>query len=265
MVNEATGFKRRPERRQTMKKNEIPLAPRVIGHRGAAGHAPENTRAAIRRAAELGAPWIEFDVQLSRDGVAMLFHDDKLERTTDASGPFDAKTAAELAGLDAGAWFSPDFAGEPIPKLAEVFDDLEALRLGANIELKPTPARAHETGRAVAAMVIADWPASLPAPLISSFQEDALAGFAEVAPDFERALISFRVPRDWRRRLQRSGCVALHCLGKPLTEKRIAMIKKAGYTLRCFTINDEALGRRLLDWGVDALISDYPDLFITSA
>lgn len=262
MLNEATGFKGRLSGRETMNKNEIPSAPKVIGHRGAAGHAPENTRASVRRAAELGASWVEFDVQLSRDNIPVLFHDDTLDRTTNASGPFDAKTADELSRLDAGAWFSPDFAGEPVPTLAAVFDDLEHLRLGANIELKPSPTRALETGRVVAAMVTADWPASLPSPLISSFQEDALAGFRKVAPDFDRALISFRVPRDWRKRLQRSGCVALHCLGKHLSEKRVAMIKKAGFDLRCFTINDEALGRRLLAWGVDAVISDHPERFL---
>ncbi len=242
-----------------MSKTEIQIAPKIIGHRGVAGHAPENTIASIRRAAELGAPWVEFDVQLSRDNIPVLFHDETLDRTTNASGPVDAKSAAELNRLDAGSWFSPEFTGEPVPTLAAVFDELERLRLGANIELKPSPARALETGRVVAAMVAADWPASLPAPLISSFQEDALAGFREVAPDFDRAFISFRVPRDWRKRMQCSGCVALHCLGKHLTEKRVAAIRNAGYTLRCFTINDVALGRQLLDWGVDALISDFPE------
>ena len=94
----------------------------VCGHRGACGYAPENTFAAFKLALEQGAKWIEFDVQLSRDGVPVILHDDTLERTTDRGGPRAPAelSLSELKELDAGSWFSQDYAGERIPTLDEV-------------------------------------------------------------------------------------------------------------------------------------------------
>ncbi len=77
---------------------------RVIGHRGAMGHAPENTIASIRRAAALGAAWVEVDVRLTADGRLVLMHDATLGRTTDGEGLVQEATLAEIAALDAGAW-----------------------------------------------------------------------------------------------------------------------------------------------------------------
>ncbi|MEO1057562.1 MAG: glycerophosphodiester phosphodiesterase family protein [Actinomycetota bacterium] len=92
----------------------------VIGHRGASAEAPENTIAAFERALQLGADGIEFDVQLSSDGTAVVIHDAMLDRTTDGSGPVFHHDVDTLRGLDAGARFGSDFIGEPIPTLDEV-------------------------------------------------------------------------------------------------------------------------------------------------
>jgi len=111
------------------------MTPRVIGHRGACGHAPENTLASFRKAAELGVRWVEFDAALSSDGEIVLFHDDTLKRTTGRAGRLAETTWADLQGLDAGSWFSEDFAGEPIPTLRQAFQLLADLGLGAVIKL----------------------------------------------------------------------------------------------------------------------------------
>ena len=87
--------------------------PRIMGHRGAAGHAPENTLAALRMAAQLGVRWVEFDVHLSADRTPILMHDDTLDRTTDGEGAVDAQTADRLVTLDAGSWFSDSFLTNP--------------------------------------------------------------------------------------------------------------------------------------------------------
>ena len=84
-----------------------PPLPPVMGHRGAKGHAPENTLAGLRKAAGLGCRWVEFDVKLTADGELILFHDDSLRRTTDGRGAVADKTLAEIRSLDAGRWFSP--------------------------------------------------------------------------------------------------------------------------------------------------------------
>ena len=85
--------------------------PPIIGHRGSADLAPENTLAGIRRAHEEGAGWVEFDVKLTADGVPILMHDDSLGRTTDGKGKVALKTLEEIQTLDAGSWFAPEFAG----------------------------------------------------------------------------------------------------------------------------------------------------------
>ena len=96
--------------------------PLIMGHRGAMGHAPENTMASFRKAVELGVEAIELDVHLSSDGKLVVIHDETLDRTTDGQGPVVAKTLTELKALDAGSWYKPEFAGERIPTLEEVLD-----------------------------------------------------------------------------------------------------------------------------------------------
>lgn len=91
-----------------------------IAHRGFGAIAPENTLAAIRQAIALGADGIEFDIQRSQDGALVVFHDATLTRTTNGQGRLSDCTLEYLKTLDAGRWFSPEFAGEPIPTLAEV-------------------------------------------------------------------------------------------------------------------------------------------------
>lgn len=233
--------------------------PCVIAHRGASGHAPENTLAALRKAAELGAIWVEFDVMLSRDGWPVLMHDDDLARTTDGRGPLAEMSLSQLRELDAGRWFSKVFAGERIPTLKEALAALAELGLGANIEIKPTPGRETETGHTVAAYLAEAWPSNLPQPLLSSFSREALAAARGVAETAPRALLVNRVPSDWHARLIELGCGALHCNHRFLKREKAAEVQQAGYSLRCYTVNSAARARMLFDWGVDGVFTDYPD------
>ena len=100
----------RPPGRSMQRATQPALAiPRLIGHRGAAAAAPENTLASLRKAKELGASWVEFDVKLTRDGHPVLIHDERLERTTSGRGEVALTTLVELQKLDAGGWFAPAF------------------------------------------------------------------------------------------------------------------------------------------------------------
>ena len=101
--------------------------PRVLGHRGAAGYAPENTIASIRYAAQLGVKWVEVDVRLTFDEVPVVFHDDKLGRTTNGRGSLSKKLLAEISVLDAGSWFGSPFVGQRIPTLLDVLDEIASL------------------------------------------------------------------------------------------------------------------------------------------
>ena len=233
--------------------------PKIIGHRGAAGHAPENTVAGFRKAAALGVRWVEFDVQQSLDGHVVLFHDETLERTTSGRGKVGSRTLSELQRLDAGAWFAPAFQGERIPSLSEALRALAALGLGANVEIKPAQGRAAETARAVARLLQKEWPDGLPAPLISSFSAEALAVARDAAPEFPRALLARGLPADWRDRLRDLGCTGFHCAHDRLKASEAAEVIKAGYALRCYTVNERKRADTLFRWGVDSVFSDYPD------
>lgn len=235
--------------------------PAIIGHRGAAGLAPENTLAGLRAAAEAGARWVEFDVRLTADGQPVLFHDDDLGRTTDGSGPLAALSLAEVRTLDAGAWFAEGYRGEPIPTLDEAFAALDDLGLGANVEIKPDHLRQADTARVVVDRVRRGWPESLPPPVLSSFSAEAMAVVAGEAPELPSALLVDALPADWRQRVEALGCTAVHCAYRRLGRNPARALRDAGYAVRCYTVNRPRDAHRLFAWGVGSVFTDYPDRF----
>ena len=237
-------------------KGSVPI---VIGHRGAAGHAPENTLPSLLKAHELGVLWVEFDVKLSGDSIPILFHDDTLTRTTDGHGPIADQDIQALRKYDAGAWFSPACAGTPVPTLDEGLAVLARCGMGANIEIKPSRGREEETGFVVGKTLAEAWPSDLPPPLVSSFSATTLQACAVAAPKLARALLVSAVPKDWRARLDALHTDNLHCLSDRLREQKAREILEDGYTLRCFTVNNPKRAQQLLDWGLHGIISDYPD------
>jgi glycerophosphoryl diester phosphodiesterase len=243
----------------------VPALPAVIGHRGAMMWAPENTLASFRKAAELGAAWVEFDVRLSQDGHCVLLHDDTLDRTTSARGRADRLTVEALRDADAGVRFAAEFAGERIPTLHETIALLDELGVGANVEIKPAPGAEAATARAVVEVLRTAWPKRLPPPLLSSFKEISLAAARDAAPEFARGLLLERVKDDWRARLDALGCVTLHCDHRRLDRSRAAEIVAAGVPLLCYTVNDPVRGRELWDWGVTSMITDCPDRLLAAA
>ena len=233
--------------------------PKVIGHRGAAGHAPENTLASIQKAFDLGVTWVEVDVKLSGDGEPILLHDDLVDRTTNGKGAAKDMTLAELKALDAGAWFGASFAGIHIPTLVELLVVLVERNMGVNLELKPSAGTAAETGRAVALACQDMWPENLPPPIISSFKTAALAGFADVMPAWERALLVHKLPDDWLAQADSVGATAMHCNQRHIKRHQVDAIRAADMPVRCFTVNDAANAERLYHWGVESLFTDFPE------
>jgi glycerophosphoryl diester phosphodiesterase len=243
----------------------VPGLPAVIGHRGAALHAPENTLAGFRKAAKLGARWVEFDVRLSADGHCALLHDDTLERTTSGRGRTDLLGIEALRRLDAGGWFGAAFAGERVPGLEETIALLAELGLGANVEVKPAPGAEAATGRAVAEVLRAAWPKTLPPPLVSSFKEESLAAVRAAAPELARGLLLGAVPEDWAARAAALGCASIHCDHERLETGRAREIVAAGYTLLAYTVNDPDRARTLWEWGAAAIFTDCPDRLLPVA
>lgn len=241
-------------------KELAPLAlPPVIGHRGAAAAAPENTLASIAKAKALGASWIEFDVKLTEDGRPILFHDDRLERTTDGQGPVAATTLASIRRLDAGSWFDPSFRGEPVPTFEEALALCAELGLGINVEIKPCPGREQETAAATMKALRELWPRSMPAPLISSFAPASLRVAQEMAPEMPRGYLAGTLPRRWRAQMVEYGCATLHLNHRRIVPWQRATVVAAGVPLVLYTVNNGLAARRCLEAGIAAVFTDHID------
>lgn len=249
--------------------------PKVMGHRGAKALAPENTLSSMKAAAEAGATWVEFDVMLTSDGEPVLFHDDTLQRTTGRVGEMARTAFSTVRGLDASIGFvrhygvvkGSAFVGRPdcrVPSLEETVVCLLGLDLTPNVEIKPTPGLAAETAEVALTRLLALWPNDRPAPLISSFERAALAAARRVAPHWPRGLLAEACPPDWRQAMAEFDCVSLHLDWQRTRGADVAAAKAAGYAVAVYTVNGIRAGRRLLDKGVDCLITDRPDLLVAA-
>lgn len=232
------------------------IHPPIIAHRGASRYAPENTLAAFRKAKELGARWVEFDVMLSKDHEAVVIHDDTLERTTNGSGNVSDHTCVALKKLDAGSWFSPEFANEKIPTFLEVIQLLNELQLCANVEIKPLPGKEKITAEKTLSIIQAHWPRTLPAPLISSFSRIALETVRNLSSD---SLLGFLMDEwlpDWQIVCDQLQCVSVHVDQKILTPDLARQIKATQRLLLAYTVNALDRAKALFSAGVDAIFCD---------
>lgn len=230
--------------------------PKLIGHRGASASAPENTLAALRKAQEGGAGWVEFDVKLTADGIPILMHDDKLNRTTNGKGKVAKTTFEDLQKLDAGAWFDPVFAGERVPSLHAALEQCAELGLGVNIELKPCPGRAEATAKAALAAIDEVWPATMPAPLFSSFDPSSLAAVQAQRPEAHRGFLCTRPPRTWLAQMNELGCRTLHVSHHWIRQKHIDAARQRDIPLLAYTVNDAVKAAKLIQAGVTAVFTD---------
>lgn len=236
--------------------------PRWIAHRGAGKLAPENTLAAFHLALERGWRMAECDVTLSSDGTPFLLHDARLERTTNGQGLACVQSWAQLARLDAGAWHGAAYAGEPLPTLAMLATLAQAEGLALNLELKPGPGDEARCGRIAAAEAQRLWAGAPGAPpLLSSFSVAALRAARAAAPALPRAHLFDCLQGDWIGAALDLGCVAIVVRWNALDAGQIALAHQAGLRVLSYTVNDAAVAERLIEAGIDGLISDAIDRF----
>lgn len=236
--------------------------PLWIAHRGAGKLAPENTLAAFRHGASHGYRAFECDVKLSADGVPFLLHDSNLERTTSGLGDAAARTWSELSLLDAGGWHSRAFAGEPLASLESVARCCIANGWALNIEIKPSPGAARQTGALVAAAVRRLWAGvSAPVPLLSSFDPAALDAALKAAPELTRALLLDQLHEGWLEQALALRCSAVVVRHALLDAALLDRLRTAGLRALVYTVNDPAEARRLLGLGADGIITDAVDRF----
>lgn len=234
----------------------------VLAHRGLPSAAPENTMAAFRAAADAGARWIETDVDLLADGTPVLIHDTALERTTDRGGSIYGLRAADLAHVDAGSWFGPDFAGERLPTLEAFIDFVNERGINANIELK-----ANEQGAARSIELVDTLAAALERldagrqVLVSSFSQPLLMAFHQRHPRYATAVLyeSTTIRPDWRSVAELCGAVAIHPEDTGLTEAMVRAARAAGYGVNVWTVNRPDRANQLFNWGCTGVFTDvYP-------
>jgi glycerophosphoryl diester phosphodiesterase len=224
----------------------------VIGHRGARGHAPENTLLALDMGIRLGATWLEFDVQLHPSGALLLMHDLSVNRTTNGKGLLAELGLEALRKLDAGK-------GQQIPTLEEALDLVEQ-RAGVNIELKS----ADGTGEAVAGVLrqylAAGWPAER--FLVSSFHLPELWEFLQAAPEIPVGVLLAGVPLDWAGSATELQAASVNLSSEFVDPRLVADAKAHGRRVYVYTVNDPAELRALRALGVDGVFTDYPDRMI---
>jgi glycerophosphoryl diester phosphodiesterase len=220
----------------------------VIAHRGARGHAPENTFAAFDKAIELGAPWCELDVQWHA-GRLWVFHDSRLERCTDGRGPLVDHDAAALRRLDAGG-------GQQIPWLPEVLDRIDR-RMSVNVELKT----ADGTGAAVAGVLrdylARGWRAEQ--FLVSSFHLPELREFKRRLPEVPLGVLLCGVPLDLAGAVTELGAAVLSLDQDFADPALVADGHRRGARVFVYTVNEPEDLRRMQRLGVDGVFTDYPD------
>lgn len=234
--------------------------PRLFAHRCGGTLAPENTLAGLRAAARLGCRGVEFDVMLSGSGTPVLIHDETWSRTTDGAGRVAETPDEAIARLDAGSWFGPAFAGEPVPSFEQAARLCRELGLAANVEIKPAAGHEAATGRAVAAAAARLWPGDSPPPLLSSFSAVALSAARQAAVVLPLGLLVEVIPADWCERMAQLGCFSLHCDAARNDAGAIAAVARRGVLVLCYTVNDRGRAAELLNVGASAVVSDRVDL-----
>jgi len=234
--------------------------PLNIAHRGASAAAPQNTLAAFRKAMELGADGVELDVHLSADGVPVVMHNFDLDETTDGAGRIIDKTLAELKELDAGEKFAPEFAGERISTLAEVFEALDG-KLLVNVELKDIGL----TGCGLEAPVVEVVRrfGMEKKVLFSSFNPFTLRRLRPFAPEVPSGLLySHNLPIYLRRAW--FAPFAPHKARHPhfalVDERLVRWCRTRKLHVNVWTVNEPAEMKRLIALGVDGIITDAPDV-----
>jgi glycerophosphoryl diester phosphodiesterase len=246
--------------------------PLVFAHRGGAARGPENTLAACERGMALGADGLECDVHLSRDGIPVVIHDAMLDRTTDLSGPVAERTAAELARADAAFHFAPDQGyplrgrGIGIPTLEEVLQHCREARVIVEAK-RGGPALA----RAIADLIARTQ--ALDRVCVGSFDQATLDVLRALAPEIPTSgselEARWTLYRSWLRwpgsssqphvAFQVPECVGRMRVTSPAF---VRQVHREGRVVHVWVVNEPADMRRLLDWGVDGIISDVPDVAV---
>lgn len=226
-------------------------------HRGASGYYPENTLISFRKALEMGCTGIETDVQMTRDGVLVLIHDEMVNRTTNGTGPVGSFTLQELRHLDAGSFFGKNFAGCRIPTLEELLELVSPTPVMLDIEIK--------TGIVFYPQIEEKLLDTLyryqmqHRVILSSFNHYSMVHCKELAPEVKTALLYMEGLYKPEQYCHTTGADALHPFFYAVQPEIVQAAHQSGLLVNPFTVNEERVMQNLLQMGVDGIITDYPD------
>lgn len=229
----------------------------VWAHRGASGYAPENTLEAFEKAAELNADGVELDVQLSKDGEIVVIHDEVIDRVTEGKGYVKDYTLAELKQFHANQTF-PEYKDAEIPTLAEVYELLKPTGLSVNVELKTGvffyPGMEEKVLKLAKDMQMEDriW--------YSSFNHYTIRRMKEMQPDIKTGILYADGIYEIGAYAEQIHADALHpALYNVLYPGMVEDCHKRGKRIHVWTVNETAHIEKMLEMGVDAIITNYPD------
>jgi glycerophosphoryl diester phosphodiesterase len=234
----------------------------LIGHRGVAGLRPENTYSSFKYAAELGLNWVEFDTQLTKDRKWVVLHDASVDRTTNGKGLLTDLTLADLDELDAGHWFSPEYANERIPTLEETLLLCQFYGLQANIEIKGSKDDPLMHAECMYEFLQQNYSDSDSLPLLSSFDLDCLIALRKYFPNFPISFIVKDFTPDAIKICQEHSFTTLNCGVYNFTLENLKLATDNNLPILLYTINDPVVAHQWLDAGVTAIFSDRPDLLL---
>jgi len=230
-------------------------APWVIAHRGASGHAPENTFAAFQRAVELGATFIETDLHVTRDGRFVAIHDSTVGRTTNGSGEVHEFTLEELRQVDAGMWFDRDFMGERVPTLEEILEFSRKHDVVFYLELKYAAVWGMDHAL-VAALQKAQ---SAPRTIVISFDPATLTPLRRLDPSIMTGLLVEEARADCIQAAVDLGARQLCPKVSSVTPKLVEEAHRADLQVVTWTANTMGDMRAMIAAGVDGIMTDFPD------
>jgi glycerophosphoryl diester phosphodiesterase len=233
--------------------------PRVFGHRGAMGYAPENTFASIERAVEIGVDAIELDVHLTADGEVVVIHDHELDRTTDGDGILGEKTLAELKSLDAGKHFGDEFTGQRIPTLGEVLEWAHG-RCVLDIEIKGGPW--PYAGLEAKVVDLIREHEMIDQTIVISFEHPTVARVKALAPEIATGTLWSARPIDPVAVAQAAGANAILPFWSYCDADTVERAHAAGLSVHPWATSSPAVVERLIALGVDSICSNHPDVVV---
>ena len=235
---------------------------KIAAHRGLSGRYPENTMLAFDAARQAGVRWIETDISMLKDESLILFHDEVQGRTVAGDKRLCDAVWPDFADADAGVWKAPEFAGQTVLRLAEFLDWAQGFGLSVNLEIKTHGGRRKQTADRLAAE-LARFPVQN--SVISSFDLAMLSHLREHDPSFRLASIHDSWPPDLTYLQDVLAIEAVHLDHRLITgPDDVRFVQDHKLCVRVWTVNDPGRAEQLFNWGVDMVMSDYPDRLLAA-